>query len=198
MDKPWLVGKNTKPCGIVPAIALINPKYAQNVSMVVRLASCWDIKQVWFTGHRVELDLRVGKNGKTRLPREERMKGYASVELRQFDYFFDCFSDAVPVAIEVRDNSENLFDFEHPENALYVFGPEDGSIPKVSMGHCHRSVIVNSRHCLNLATAVATVLYDRCAKLYRNGAYELTDPGQFEQRGLDTADGEPEGLVVQS
>jgi hypothetical protein len=31
-----------------------------------------------------------------------------------------------PVAVELRPDAESLVTFEHPEEALYVFGPEDG------------------------------------------------------------------------
>jgi hypothetical protein len=34
----------------------------------------------------------------------------------------------VPVAVELRRNAEPFIEFEHPERALYVFGPEDGSL----------------------------------------------------------------------
>jgi hypothetical protein len=64
--------------GVAPAIILTNPKYPNNVGMVLRLASSYGIKQVWFTGDRVKIDLK-GK----RLPREERMKGYGEVDLVQ-------------------------------------------------------------------------------------------------------------------
>jgi len=174
-------GKNAPAHGETPAIALINPKCADNVAKAIRLASCFGLKQVWWTGHRVELDLA----GKRRLPREERMKGYKDVSMIQCDYFFDEFEDATPVAIEVREESENLFEFEHPKNPIYVFGPEDGSIPKVHSGHCHRFVEIPVRHCLNLATAVAVVLWDREYKRYLNDEIgEIITPGEFEDRGM--------------
>ena len=137
-----IFGKNIQPKGKAPAIALLNPKYADNVAKVVRLASCYGLSQVWFSGDRVSLDPK----GKQRLPREERMKGYQDVELRQHNYIFDQFPDATPVAVEVRDNSESLYTFEHPANALYVFGPEDGSIARAALAHCHRLVIIPTRH----------------------------------------------------
>lgn len=178
------IGKQTRPVGIAPAIGLYNPKHARNVGMVLRLASCYGIKQLWFTGNRVSLNEEKGK----RLPREERMKGYKNVELYHFDYLFDCFdSDIVPVAIEVRDNSEPLHTFEHPEKALYVFGPEDGSIPSHYLQHCHRFVVIPTRHCLNLATAVSTVLWDRFVKL---GEVDYVTPGMYEHRGIGNQDEE--------
>ena len=152
--------------GIAPAVALVDPKFPHNVGAAVRAASCYGIRQVWFSGDRVELR---GARG-YRLPREERMRGYQEVELRQSDAFFDAFEpDVVPVAVEVRTGSESLIDFEHPEKALYVFGAEDGSLGKAVLRHCHRFVIIPTRHCTNLAAAVYTLLYDRHAKRVRAG-----------------------------
>lgn len=148
--------------GVTPAVALVNPKFPHNVGAAVRAASCFGASQVWWTGNRVFEKTEQGK----RLPREERMKGYQSVELYHGDYFFDAFeSDVTPVAVELRENAEPLHTFDHPENALYVFGPEDGSLERVTLQHCHRFVIIPSYHCLNLAAAVYTVLYDRVSKL---------------------------------
>lgn len=123
------------PNGQVPSVCLINPRFAHNVGMVVRLASCYGYKQVWFTGDRVGFDLDKRK----RLPREERMKGYKDVEMISHERPLDMFpSDVVPVAIEVRKNSERLQDFVHPEKAVYIFGPEDGSVPSAVLNRCHR------------------------------------------------------------
>lgn len=155
-----IFGKNAKKLGIVPAVAMINPKNPYNVGAAVRAASCFGIKQVWFTGDRVTLGLKGAK----RLPREERMKGFRDVELRQYDQVFDQFDDVTPVAVELRPNAESLQKFEHPENALYLFGPEDGSIPQSILKDCHRFVVIPTRHCVNLAAAVYLVLYDRLVK----------------------------------
>jgi tRNA(Leu) C34 or U34 (ribose-2'-O)-methylase TrmL len=171
-----IYGKNAKPEGITPSIILCNPKYSANVGAIVRAASCFGAHQVWWTGNRVKLD------DAQRLPREERMKGYASVEMRQFDYPFDHFGrDVTPVALELLPGSECLLDFVHPENAVYVFGPEDGSIPQVLRKHCHRFVSIPSKHCTNLAAAVYIVLYDRIIK-----QYQLTGekPRLNEERGF--------------
>lgn len=178
-------GKGAKAHGMAPALALIDPKYANNVGMVVRLASCYGIPQVWFTGDRVREEIE--KRG--RLPREERMKGYNSTQVIHYDNVFDQFpQDVTPVAIEVRKNSEPLHTFVHPEKPLYVFGPEDGSIPSVLYRHCHRFVVIPTRHCLNLATAVATLLWDRQYKRYLEGIEEPTTPGDHEGRGPASLD----------
>jgi tRNA(Leu) C34 or U34 (ribose-2'-O)-methylase TrmL len=184
-------GKNAPAHGVAPAVALVNPKHPQNVGMVVRLASCYALRQVWFTGERVSLNPADGE----RLPREERMKGYKDVQMIHYECFFDQFpADTVPVAVEVRADSEPLHSFGHPANALYVFGPEDGSIPKALLRHCHRFVVIPTRHCLNLATAVATVLWDREYKRWLNGEIDIpTTPGEYEGRGIVEA---PADLVL--
>jgi hypothetical protein len=77
-----IYGKNAKRLGVTPAVAMVNPKNPYNVGAALRAASCFGIPQVWFTGDRVKFGLKGAK----RLPREERMKGYRDVELRQFDH----------------------------------------------------------------------------------------------------------------
>lgn len=176
------VGKNMPLIGSNRAIILANPKYARNVSSVVRLASGYGFEQVWYTGDRVSLtdpsknlDAKCGKNGKkglnkARLPREERMKGYQKVQIIQNDKPFDLFpKGVVPVAIELTKGAQMLHQFEHPENVVYVFGPEDGSVPPQYMAHCHHRVFIPVQHCLNLATACASVLWDRKLKRLQQG-----------------------------
>src|SRR5690606_19726274 len=136
------------PQGVSPAVALTNPKFAHNVGAALRACSCYGVKQLWWSGNRVQLD----RTKKKRLPREERLRGYKDVEMRHYYNFFDQFdSDIVPVAVELMPNSESLATFEHPEKAVYVFGPEDGSISSMHRRHCQRFVVIPSMHCLNLA-----------------------------------------------
>ena len=185
------MGRKKKKDGVAPAIGLVNPKYPHNVGKAVRAASCFGVKQIWFLGNRVSLK---PKGKKYRLPREERMKGYKDVELRQFDYFFDEFdSDVVPVAVELRTNAENLMTFEHPEMALYVFGPEDGSLDQVHLRHCHRFVVIPTRHCTNLGAAIYLTLYDRMYKRCMAGKEPILPITEMlhEKRGYE----EPEEVV---
>lgn len=161
-----------------PAIVLHYPKYPHNVGQIVRLASCFGISQVWYSGNRVQLE------GQERLPREERMRGYQDVTLINhpdpLGRLLETNPGAVPVAIEVRPNSELLPDFEHPtgvhfKHPIYVFGPEDGSLPGPILKRCHRFVFIPAYQCFNLSTAVGMVLYDRMSK---SGHYpEIHDRG---------------------
>ena len=134
-------------------MALVDPKFPHNVGAAARAASCYGVRQVWFSGDRVRLD---GAK-RQRLPREERMRGYKEVAVRHADQFFDGFEEAVPVAVELRRNAESLIDFVHPEDALYVFGPEDGSLGRATLAQCLRFLVIPARHCANLSAAVYTV-----------------------------------------
>jgi tRNA(Leu) C34 or U34 (ribose-2'-O)-methylase TrmL len=157
--------------GRPPAVALINPKYPHNVGAVLRACSCWGARQLWWTGDRVSLNLPRGE----RLPREERLRGYRDVEMIIDDDLFDRFErgSVTPVAVEVLPTAEPLVSFDHPEDALYVFGPEDGGLPKAVRVLCHRFVFIPTHHCLNLAAAVNVVLYDRRLKRHLSGREPL-------------------------
>lgn len=167
-----------------PGVLLINPRDPHNVGNALRACSCWGMNQLWFTGDRVIDKL----DGLTRLPREERMKGYREVEVIHNDQYWKQFEkvDVTPVAIEVRQNSENLVHFEHPENALYIFGPEDGSLPVSVLNWAHRFVMMPTAHCLNLAAAVNVVLYDRRLKAIQSGKDDRHGSQDFlsEHRGM--------------
>lgn len=141
-----------------PAIVLIDPKYPHNVGAVVRTASCYGIGAVVYTGDRVAI-----AQTDERLPREERMRDYADVSVVNTGRPFDLIQ-GTPVAVEYNTQSETLPEFQHPPDPVYVFGAEDGTVPRVILRHCHRFVRIPTRHCLNLSVAVATVLYDRMVK----------------------------------
>jgi tRNA(Leu) C34 or U34 (ribose-2'-O)-methylase TrmL len=175
------LGDPTKAVGKAPAVALIDPRYGHNVGNALRACACFGIEQLWWTGNRVQLDSWKGE----RLPREERMKGYKNVQMFNYDRFFDKFKDVTPVAVELRPGTESLIEFEHPENPLYIFGPEDGSIPRHLNNLCHRLLVIPSHNCLNLAAAVNVVLYDRRAKRVRAGLEENLSIGELlkEHRG---------------
>jgi tRNA(Leu) C34 or U34 (ribose-2'-O)-methylase TrmL len=159
------------------AVALINPKFPRNVGNVLRACSNFGAEALFWTPERVP-DPEDWPKG-SRLPREERMKLYRDVFVATparsdlIDVANYCGNGQhgrsgepyTPVAVEVRDNAEPLPQFEHPERALYVFGPEDGSLNRGILTVCHRFVVIPTTSCLNLAAAVNVVLYDRLAKM---------------------------------
>lgn len=79
-----------------------------------------------------------------------------------------CPIGATPVAVEIHPGRCMLPDFDHPESAFYIFGPEDGSLSVETSQRCERAVQIPSAYCLNLAAAVNVTLYDRAAKQPRS------------------------------
>lgn len=145
------------------AVIALNPKFRQNVGMIVRLCAAFDVPEFRWTGDRAQPE--ITPLGKERLPREERMLRNV-VTFQQSDRALENFilSGYIPVAVENNPGFEQLPQFEHPMNAVYIFGPEDGDIPHGVLRKCHRFVTIPSEISLNLATAVSIILYDRRAK----------------------------------
>lgn len=163
-----------------PGLILVNTKYIHNLAAAIRAASCFDVQRLVWTGSRVDPDPL------DRLPREERMKGYKDVTWNRSDRPFALFHPGVvPVCVELMESSETLTTFVHPDNAVYVFGPEDGGVPQVIRRLCHRFVHVPASHCLNLAAAINVVLYDRKAKRQLEGKEPILPTGLMlkEHRG---------------
>jgi tRNA(Leu) C34 or U34 (ribose-2'-O)-methylase TrmL len=157
-----------------PGVILISPKYAHNVAAAIRACSCFGVHSLVWTGGRVD------PTQYDRLPREERMKGYRDVTWTKSERPFELFGEnAEPVCVEIGGYAA-LPDFQHPRNAVYVFGPEDGGVPQVARRLCHRFIYIPSHHCLNLAGALNVVLYDRIVKLHER---DWIHPAKTEQRG---------------
>jgi tRNA(Leu) C34 or U34 (ribose-2'-O)-methylase TrmL len=165
------------------AVLLINPKYMRNVGGVLRSCSCTGIDNLLWTG------TRVNPHDYDRLPREERMRGYADVQWGVHNKPLDVLERGiVPVAVEVVENAEALNDFIHPERAVYMFGPEDGSIPQVYRALAHRFIKIPAYHCFNLSVAVGIVLGHRICQRINSGLQEPITVGQAEMRGYGTVD----------
>jgi tRNA(Leu) C34 or U34 (ribose-2'-O)-methylase TrmL len=158
--------------GKTPAVILVNPRYDQNVGAAVRGCSAFGVHQLWVTGNRMTGEM--SPRGKPRLPRELRMKEYGDVEVYYSDYPFDSYPGKRIVAVEIDPSAESLTWFRHPEEAVYVFGPEDGSLSRVHKRFCTDFVYIPTRKdadgknlCINLAASVNIILNDRSMQLER-------------------------------
>ena len=109
-------------------------------------------------------DLAVGGGRLGRFP-TDTMKAWRHVPCIETDDMmasvpFGC----IPVAVEMHARARPLESFVHPERAIYIFGPEDGSVQKSIVERVPIVVQINTNRCMNLAAAVNVVLYDRAAK----------------------------------
>jgi tRNA(Leu) C34 or U34 (ribose-2'-O)-methylase TrmL len=137
-------------------IGLVNPKSPANVGMVMRAAGCYEATTVFYSGVRFERAQKFATDTKD----AGRKIALVGVE----NLLDDIPDDATLVAIELIEGATPLMDFVHPDNAYYIFGPEDGSIKKELLDHCQHVVYIPTIGCMNLAATVHVVLYDRMAK----------------------------------
>ena len=137
-------------------IGLVNPKNPANVGMVMRAAGCYEATTVFYSGVRFERAQKFATDTKD----AGRKIALVGVE----NLLDDIPENATLVAIELIEGATPLMDFVHPDNAYYIFGPEDGSIKKELLDHCQHVVYIPTIGCMNLAATVHVVLYDRMAK----------------------------------
>ena len=151
------------------SIGLINPKSPENVSSVMRAAGNFGVDSIFYTGKRypravklkscsVDMSRKVSKD----IPLSEKT-----------DLIDDSPAQQKIVCIEFAENAVALPEYEHPHDALYVFGPEDGSINQEIIDRADAVVFVPTSGCMNLAATVNVVLYDRLAKSYLNVENDL-------------------------
>lgn len=137
------------------AIGLFRPKTGENVGGAMRAAHCYGCAQVSIEGVRPGILKHA-----TNTPKAERIIP---------THFVDDLLEMVPhatqiVAVDLLPNAIPLHTFTHPERALYVFGPEDGTLGKRHTDRAQHVVYIPTRNCMNLAACVNVVLYDRWSK----------------------------------
>lgn len=136
-------------------VAVWNPKKATNVGGVLRTAHVMGAAFVAVFGNRYQHQ------------HSDVTKAYRHVPFFQFDDSEDFWRhiprECEPVAVEVDVTARNLCTYNHPERAVYIVGPEDGSLPRSITDRC-TIVQIPGRYCLNLATAASVVMYDRISK----------------------------------
>lgn len=142
------------------SIGLINPKSPKNVASVMRAAGNYRVDSVFYTGNRYALAMQ-------RNPCTVDMSRNVSkdIPLSEVDDLMDNTSkDMKVVCIEFAENAISLPLYQHPHDALYIFGPEDSSISQDIIDRADDVVYVPTVGCMNLAASVNVVLYDRLAK----------------------------------
>ena len=141
-------------------LGLENPKDAGNVGSVLRALGCYQADCVFYTGSRYDRAVKHGTD--TRNVAEKAQMSHIRSLLLVKEQLPD---DTRLICVELVVGATPLPEFEHPEHALYVFGPEDGSIPQEIINAADSVVYIPTVGCMNLAATVNVVLYDRLAKL---------------------------------
>lgn len=145
-------------------VGLTNPKSPSNVGSVMRAAGCYQVGQVFYSGQRYARAAKFNTDTKSITDK---------IPLSQIDDLSTLKSDHQKlVVVELVEGAIPLPEFEHPENAVYIFGPEDGSIEQNVVDAADHVVYIPTIGCMNLAATVNVVLYDRLAK---QSSYEKGD-----------------------
>lgn len=136
-------------------IGLYMPKTGENVGGSLRAANCYGAAFVAIEGGRNNF-LKHATNT-------------ASAQKHMPVFTEGVVFDHVPngceiVVVDLIDGAISLVDFFHPPRAFYLFGPEDGTLGIKHTPRAHHVVFVPTRFCMNLASTVNVVLYDRMAK----------------------------------
>lgn len=137
-------------------IGLTNPKSPTNVGAIMRAAGCFNITGLFYTGQRYANAAKFNtdtQNTSERIP----LTGV------------DCLLESVPknskvICVDLVEGAIPLPEFHHPENAYYIFGPEDGTISQNVIDQADHVIYIPTTGCLNLAATANIVLYDRLAK----------------------------------
>src|SRR3990167_1880379 len=138
------------------AIGIEHVKHSVNLGTLLR--SAWNLgaAMVFTVGRRYDR-----QHGDT-------VSAYRHIPLLHFvswqDYRDHAPFDWQPIGVEIAPYSIPLERFVHPKCAVYLLGPEDGSLSAEAMGLCKAIVTIPSRLCLNVSTAGAIVMYDRLQK----------------------------------
>ncbi|HLA30925.1 MAG TPA: RNA methyltransferase [Pseudomonas sp.] len=137
-------------------IGLFNPKSPENVGAVMRAAGCYGVSSVFYTGKRYE---------RARDFITDTKRIHMDIPLIGIDDLQKIIPlGCTPVAVELVEGARPLPEYTHPDRALYIFGPEDGSLDDSIRAWCEDVIYIPTEGCMNLAATVNVVLYDRLAK----------------------------------
>lgn len=144
------------------SIGLINPKTPENVSSVMRAAGNFQVDRVFYTGERYPRAVRLNPD----IPNMSRQVGQ-DIPLLGVSNILDNDVNAKLqiICVEFAENALPLPGYQHPDDAFYIFGPEDGTIDQDVIDRADAVVYVPTMGCMNLAATVNVVLYDRFTKL---------------------------------
>ena len=125
---------------------------------ILRAAGCYQAQSIRYTGTRY---------AKAKAFSTDTKNAHLNIAVSHVSSVIDPINDKnlTKVAIELVEGATPLPLFKHPEEALYIFGPEDGSIEQNVIDQCDYVVYIPTIGCMNLAATVNVLLYDRLAKM---------------------------------
>ena len=171
------------------SIALTNPKSPTNVGAVMRAAGCYQAAQVLYTGRRYEQAAKYNKDTlKTDTKNAQEKIPLLAVDdfINIKDLLENIPSTAKVICVDLVEGATPLPHFIHPQHAVYIFGPEDGTIKQQVIDCADDVVYVPTVGCMNLAASVNVLLYDRLAKSVTDQASSDSADNELIRSSRDT------------
>lgn len=142
-------------CGI----GAYNMKSECNYGTLFRSANCFGADFIFLIGRRFKKQS------------SDTMRTERHIPLYEYDTFEEFYKNLPHgcqlIGIEICERAKLLKIFSHPQNAAYILGQEDGSLPPEVLNKCHQIAKIDTSHCLNVSVAGSIVLYDRQCKFYK-------------------------------
>jgi tRNA(Leu) C34 or U34 (ribose-2'-O)-methylase TrmL len=147
------------------SIGLFNPKSPSNVGAVLRASGCYGVDEVFYSGQRFNNATKYQtdtKNIQSKIP----LCGVECLvdDLKRSTLWQEEASKPAIICVELVEGATALPQFDHPDNAYYLFGPEDGTLPQYIINQADSVIYIPTIGCMNLAATVNVLLYDRLAK----------------------------------
>jgi tRNA(Leu) C34 or U34 (ribose-2'-O)-methylase TrmL len=125
----------------------------------MRAAGCYQADEIRYSGNRYDRAVKF---------HTDTHNAQQTIALNAVDDLtFGLAAETKIICVELALGATALPNFQHPDNAIYLFGPEDGSLPQSIVDQADEVVYVPTVGCMNLAASVNVLLYDRLAKSTR-------------------------------
>lgn len=139
-------------------IGVENLKNKVNLGTLWRSAYCLGANFIFVIGKRYQRQS------------SDVLKTYRHIPLYQYKdkkhFLSSCPYGCLLIGVEITEKAENIYDYIHPQRAIYVLGSEDSSL--TFLEKCDSVIKIPSKFCLNVATAGAIIMYDRNVKKEAN------------------------------
>lgn len=136
------------------AIGIYHTKNGTNVGTLIRSAYSFGADFIFTVGKRYKK-----QSSAVKLHRHIPVLHFSTIENMREALPANCRM----VAVEIDDKAIPIKEFKHPQRVVYLLGAEDHGLPPELLNGC-QIIQLPGRHCLNVATAGAIVMFDRLMK----------------------------------
>jgi tRNA(Leu) C34 or U34 (ribose-2'-O)-methylase TrmL len=163
-------------------VALLDPKNAWNVGNALRSTVAFGGSLFVIKGNRYtrtgEWERSDTESARDRIP--------VFTTLTDPSIYFP--TNALIVGVEMVKDATSIIKFEHPTNAVYLFGPEDGRIDDDTLAKCDYKIYLPTAYSLNLAACVACIGHDRMLKADRESRQVCPTCGKSHIKWLENVE----------